>query len=73
MINYTKEQLKSMLEKVQQEYDGFVKEGLKLDMSRGKPSPDQLSLSNDMKEVVYDPTQSKWTIETTVYSTVYPK
>ena len=52
MINYTKEQLKSMLEKVQQEYDGFVKEGLKLDMSRGKPSPDQLSLSNDISMFV---------------------
>lgn len=59
MINYTKEQLKSMLENVQQEYDGFVKEGLKLDMSRGKPSPDQLSISSDMKDIVYDPTQSK--------------
>lgn len=59
MINYSKDELKSMLTSLEAQYEGFVKEGLALDMSRGKPSPDQLSLSRDMNEIEYDPTKSK--------------
>ncbi|MFA9218529.1 MAG: aminotransferase class I/II-fold pyridoxal phosphate-dependent enzyme [Sphingomonadaceae bacterium] len=33
---------------VQQQYDAFKQLGLKLDMSRGKPAPEQLDLSNQL-------------------------
>jgi DNA-binding transcriptional MocR family regulator len=33
---------------VRAEYDAFRARGLKLDMTRGKPAPDQLDLANDM-------------------------
>ena len=59
MINYTKDQLNSMLKDVQNKYDEYVKQGLALDMSRGKPSPDQLNLSDDMHEIQYDAKLSK--------------
>ncbi len=38
----------SDLARVRAEYEAFKARGLKLDMTRGKPSPEQLSLSNDM-------------------------
>ncbi len=59
MNNYTKKELQTMVDELQAQYDGFVKEGLALDMSRGKPSPDQLSLSKDMNAIEYDPKKSK--------------
>ena len=37
---------------VKQQYDSFKKLGLKLDMSRGKPSPEQLDLSNALLDAV---------------------
>jgi DNA-binding transcriptional MocR family regulator len=37
---------------VKQHYDSFKKLGLKLDMSRGKPSPEQLDLSNALLDAV---------------------
>lgn len=59
MINYTNEELQKLLSDEQSKYEGFVSQNLALDMSRGKPSPDQLSLSRDMNDVEYSPTQSK--------------
>ena len=44
----TKEQLLTEKEKVQKEYDEYKAMGLKLDMSRGKPAPMQLDLSEEM-------------------------
>ena len=35
-----------MTDAVQARYDAFKQRGLKLDMSRGKPAPEQLDLSN---------------------------
>ena len=51
MIMYrdmTKEQLLNEKEKVQKQYDEYKAMGLKLDMSRGKPAPIQLDLTEDM-------------------------
>ena len=44
----TKEQLLAEKEKVQKSYDEYKAMGLKLDMSRGKPAPIQLDLTEDM-------------------------
>ena len=41
-------ELKNEYDIVKQRYDELCKKGLKLDMSRGKPGPDQLSVSNDL-------------------------
>ena len=38
----------SDLPRIRADYEAFKARGLKLDMTRGKPSPEQLSLSNDM-------------------------
>ncbi|MEG1069370.1 MAG: aminotransferase class I/II-fold pyridoxal phosphate-dependent enzyme [Ruthenibacterium sp.] len=43
-----KEELLQKLAFLQKTYDGYAARGLKLDMSRGKPSPDQLDLSMDL-------------------------
>lgn len=40
--------LKALLAKVRGEYEAFRGQGHKLDMTRGKPSPEQLDLSNGM-------------------------
>ena len=37
---------------VQADYDAFKERGLKLDMSRGKPSPEQLDLSNGLLDAL---------------------
>jgi len=36
----------------QQQYDAFKQLGLKLDMSRGKPAPEQLDLSNELMSAI---------------------
>lgn len=41
-------ELQLELNNVRAEYDKFVQEGLSLDMSRGKPSSEQLDLANEM-------------------------
>ena len=40
--------LQTLHQKVRAEYDAFRARGLKLDMTRGKPAPDQLDLANDL-------------------------
>jgi DNA-binding transcriptional MocR family regulator len=40
--------LEDLRRTVRGEYDAFRARGLKLDMTRGKPAPDQLDLANDM-------------------------
>ena len=40
------------LAQLQAQYDRFVSAGLKLDLTRGKPSPEQLDLSNEMDGIL---------------------
>jgi DNA-binding transcriptional MocR family regulator len=40
--------LQALRHKVRADYDAFRARGLKLDMTRGKPAPDQLDLANEM-------------------------
>ncbi|MEG1361872.1 MAG: aminotransferase class I/II-fold pyridoxal phosphate-dependent enzyme [Lachnospiraceae bacterium] len=48
----TKEELQNEKVQLTAEYENYKKKGLKLDMSRGKPSPAQLDLSMDMLDVL---------------------
>lgn len=48
----TKEQLQASKDEAQKQYDEFKAQGHKLDMSRGKPGPEQLDLSLDMLKLV---------------------
>ena len=41
-------ELHALHSQVRAEYDGFRGRGLRLDMTRGKPAPDQLDLANEM-------------------------
>ncbi len=52
IIDYTKEQLEVLQKELLAQYDEFVKAGLALDMSRGKPAPSQLDLTNDLFTVL---------------------
>ena len=52
ITEYSKEQLEVLREDLLKQYDAFVKAGLKLDMSRGKPAPAQLDLANGMFDVL---------------------
>ncbi len=45
---YSVEQLNSLKEELVAKYESYKARNLKLDMSRGKPAPDQLNLSIDM-------------------------
>ncbi len=48
----TKEQLSSLKEQLTKEYEAFKAQGLKLDMSRGKPGADQLAVSNGLLDAI---------------------
>jgi aspartate/methionine/tyrosine aminotransferase len=48
ITQYSKEELKQLEGELLAAYDQYVKAGLNLDMSRGKPAPTQLDLANGM-------------------------
>ena len=54
----SKEALSTLLESLNEEYKRFVARGLKLNMTRGKPSPEQLDLSRDMLDVLSSKTEA---------------
>ncbi len=47
-----KNELEAAKETLQKQYRAYQEQGLKLDMSRGKPGADQLDLSNDLLDVL---------------------
>jgi aspartate/methionine/tyrosine aminotransferase len=51
---FSREQLANRKNELIKMYDHYKKKGLKLDMSRGKPCPEQLDLSNGMYEYAHD-------------------
>ena len=55
----TKEELLALQEQLQKKYKAFQDQGLKLDMSRGKPSEEQLDLSMGMLDVLNGDTDLK--------------
>ncbi len=55
----TAAELQAEYNAVKQRYDEFLAQGLKLDMSRGKPGPDQLELSVGMLDTVTSSTDLK--------------
>jgi DNA-binding transcriptional MocR family regulator len=48
----SKEQLQALQTELEQEYTGLKQAGLNLDLTRGKPSSDQLSLSNSLDGIL---------------------
>ena len=52
MTQMTKEQLEQVLAEAKSEYEGYKALGLALNMARGKPAADQLSLTKDMLDAV---------------------
>ncbi len=48
----SKEQLQDVKKELDQQYAEIKAQGLALDMSRGKPSVDQLDMSMDMMDVL---------------------
>ena len=48
----SREELLSEYNKLVSEYEKIKEEGIKLDMSRGKPSPEQLDLSDGMLDIL---------------------
>ncbi|MEA2774775.1 MAG: hypothetical protein QOF90_181 [Acetobacteraceae bacterium] len=48
IANLPNTDLNALRQKVQGKYDAFRARGLELDMTRGKPAPDQLDLANEM-------------------------
>ena len=48
ITEYSKEELVTLKKELEAEYDKYVKANLSLDMSRGKPAPTQLDITNDL-------------------------
>jgi DNA-binding transcriptional MocR family regulator len=57
----TTEELTAQRDRARQDYDALVARGLKLDLTRGKPSPDQLDLAVGLLELKGSPTAADGT------------
>lgn len=66
--SYTKEQLLDFKAKLEKEYEAYKAQGLKLDMSRGKPGSDQLAVSNGLLDAV---TSRDWEDDASNHSLEY--
>lgn len=66
--SYTKEQLSQFQKSLQAEYEAFKAQGLKLDMSRGKPGADQLAVSNGLLDAI---TSKDWSDDTSNHTLEY--
>ncbi len=66
--NYSKERLMLFKQELQEQYDAFKAQGLKLDMSRGKPGSDQLAVSNGLLDAI---TSRDWEDDSSNHSLEY--
>ena len=66
--SYTKEQLLDFKASLEKEYAAYKAQGLKLDMSRGKPGSDQLAVSNGLLDAV---TSRDWEADSSNHSLEY--
>ncbi len=66
--DYSKERLLFLKEELTEQYEAFKAQGLKLDMSRGKPGSDQLAVSNGLLDVI---TSRDWEDDSSNHSLEY--
>ena len=66
--DYSKEKLLAFKEDLEEQYNDYKAQGLKLDMSRGKPGSDQLAVSNALLDAV---TSKDWEDDASNHSLEY--
>ncbi len=66
--DYSKEKLLFLKEELESQYEDYKAQGLKLDMSRGKPGSDQLAVSNALLDAV---TSRDWEDDASNHSLEY--
>ena len=66
--SFSKEKLEELKAELQQQYDAYKAQGLKLDMSRGKPGSDQLAVSNGLLDAI---TSKDWEDDASNHSLEY--
>ena len=66
--SFSKEKLEELKADLQSQYDEYKAQGLKLDMSRGKPGSDQLAVSNGLLDAI---TSKDWEDDASNHSLEY--
>lgn len=66
--DYSKEKLLFLKEELESQYNDYKAQGLKLDMSRGKPGSDQLAVSNGLLDAI---TSKDWEDDASNHSLEY--
>lgn len=66
--DYSKERLLAFKEDLEAQYEDYKSQGLKLDMSRGKPGSDQLAVSNGLLDAI---TSKDWEDDASNHSLEY--